>query len=50
MHQVEDHLSEFQEVEQERDYYQEKCETLEERVKELEKELNRFKDVYLRNN
>ncbi|MDP6426147.1 MAG: hypothetical protein QF443_04080 [Dehalococcoidia bacterium] len=50
MHQVENHLSEFHEVEQERDYYQKKCETLEERVKELEKELNRFKDVYLRNN
>ena len=50
MHQVEDHLSEFQEVEQERDYYLNKCETLEIRVKELEAELSRFKDLYLRNN
>ena len=50
MHQVEDHLTEHQEVEQERDYYLKKCETLEIRVKELEAELSRFKDVYLRNN
>jgi hypothetical protein len=50
MHQVEDHLTEHQEVEQERDYYLKKCETLELRVKELEAELSRFKDVYLRNN
>lgn len=50
MHQVEDHLSESQEVEQERDYYLKKCEMLENRVKELEAELSRFKDIYLRNN
>jgi hypothetical protein len=50
MHQVEDHLTEFAEVEQERDYYLKKCETLEIRVKELEAELSRFKDLYLRNN
>ena len=50
MHQVEDHLTEFAEVEQERDYYLKKCETLEIRVKELEAELSKFKDLYLRNN
>lgn len=50
MHQVEDHLTEHQEVEQERDYYLKKCETLELRVKELEAELSKFTDVYLRNN
>ena len=50
MHQVEDHLSESQEVEQERDYYSKKCETLENKVKELEAELSKFKDIYLRNN
>ena len=40
-HQQEDHLSEFLEIEQERDYYKGKCE-------EYEKELKRIKNVYFK--
>ena len=40
-HSHEDHLSEWQELEQERDYYKNKCE-------ELEKELKRINDIYFR--
>ena len=40
-HSHEDHLSELQEVEQERDHYKNKSE-------ELEKELKRINDIYFR--
>ena len=40
-HSHEDQLSEWQELEQERDYYKNKCE-------ELEKELKRINDIYFR--
>ena len=39
--QHEDHLTELQEMEQERDYYKNRCE-------ELEKELKRINDIYFR--
>ena len=40
-HSHEDHLSELQEVEQERDHYKKECE-------ELEKEIKRLNNVYYR--
>lgn len=48
--QVEDHLDERQELEQERDYYIQKCAELTRELDRANIELERIKETYFRNN
>jgi|TARA_B110000263_G_scaffold244970_1_gene253811 chromosome segregation ATPase len=45
---VEDHLSEWQEVEQERDYYQAQYEAIQKELVKVKKELDDIKKVYFK--
>ena len=45
---VEDHLSEWQEVEQERDYFQAQYEAVQKELVEVKKELDNIKKVYFK--
>ena len=47
---IEDHLTHWQELEQERDHYQEQYEAVQKELKEVKKELKHIKDIYFRNN
>ena len=48
--QVGDHLDERQELEQERDYYKDRCTELTRQLDIANKELKRIEDTYFRNN
>ena len=48
--QVEDHLDERQELEQERDYYKDRCTELKRQLDIANKKLKRIEDTYFRNN
>ena len=48
--QIEDHLDERQELEQERDYYKVRCTELTRKLDIANKELKRIEDTYFRNN
>ena len=45
---IEDHLSEWQEVEQERDYYREQYDAVQKELDEVKKELDDIKKVYFK--
>ena len=47
-HQQEDHLSEFLEIEQERDYYKEQYEKVQKELDEVKIELSRINKTYLK--
>tara|TARA_B100000953_G_scaffold268181_1_gene237260 strand:- start:3400 stop:3561 length:162 start_codon:yes stop_codon:yes gene_type:complete len=47
-HSQEDHLSEWIEVEQERDYYREQYEVVQKELDEVKAELKRINDVYFK--
>ena len=47
---IEDHLPHWQELEQERDHYQEQYEVVQKELIEVKKELKYIKDIYFRNN
>jgi len=49
-HHIEDNLNHWQELEQERDHYQEQYEAVQKELKEVKKELKHIKDIYFRNN
>ena len=47
---IEDHLTHWQELEQERDHYQEQYEVVQKELEKVKKELKYIKDIYFRNN
>ena len=47
-HQQEDHLSEFLEIEQERDYYKEQYEAVQKELDEVKIELDRINKIYFK--
>jgi hypothetical protein len=47
-HAQEDHLSEWQEAEQERDYYREQYEVVQKELDEVKIELKRINDIYFK--
>ncbi len=47
---IEDHLNHWQELEQERDHYQEQYEVVQKELIEVKKELKEIKAIYFRNN
>tara|TARA_B100000029_G_C16815022_1_gene681928 strand:+ start:172 stop:333 length:162 start_codon:yes stop_codon:yes gene_type:complete len=43
-----EHLTEMEEIEQERDHYRERYETVQKELEEVKKELNQIKQVYFK--